>query len=671
MLTLRKSNLFWTVLLSLACAVGVAGLWQVAALYIVYANRLNSTDSFETTWLSLVFFALLAIVTGLISQRFNARQLLPFIAGAILLWLIASIVAAYFFGLHLFFVRGALIVALIFFLFHLRKLWVIDRKFSRRLNKLVLKRNPLDAESPELRIESGLRLLESVLPLSEAIVFRLDRSGGLVPIGRSRNGKSRETHLQQQAAWGEKVEFCERALSARSSIVEIQDPETKSARIALPLTVNDGWIVGALFIKMQRDFEPEDKFLIESFGEQLARNFQRNELKLEDDSDSKWWRFFSTRAAQYRLELATLIDSQLKEYTYGSLASLHLKESHAIAFLDGTLAYLNRNMRLLADLESSQIRSINLFGLLDRFQTELFTEPALVIRKVLQTGEPFRCELELPSKNKVLDLNISLIKVANDGGSLHDSNVAKIPACFLVTLRDITAEKENEKLRSDMAKLMSHELRTPVTSIKGFAELLLADESISADGRDFLQIIVNESQRLSKMLSTFLSVSHLQQSDKREFTREPVKLDTVVHQVINEFESEARKKRIRLMENPQKNIPPIAGDKGLLQRAISQLIDNAIRYSPERTQVIISTLLESEFLRVEVEDRGYGIHPADHEKIWEKFYRVTRDGQDKHEESTGLGLSLVKEIVEQHGGKVAVESAVGQGSKFTIRIPRL
>ena len=118
-------------------------------------------------------------------------------------------------------------------------------------------------------------------------------------------------------------------------------------------------------------------------------------------------------------------------------------------------------------------------------------------------------------------------------------------------------------------------------------------------------------------------------------------------------------------------MPLIAADKGLIARAISNLIDNAIRYSPERTSVIISTILEADFLRVVVEDRGYGIHSDEHEKIWQKFYRVARDGQDKEEESTGLGLSMVKEVIEQHGGELELESEVGQGSKFSIMLPRL
>ena len=180
-----------------------------------------------------------------------------------------------------------------------------------------------------------------------------------------------------------------------------------------------------------------------------------------------------------------------------------------------------------------------------------------------------------------------------------------------------------------------------------------------------------QEQRLSKMLTTFLSVSNLQQADKQEIEKTPVKVDTVVHEVVGEMQDQAKRKRIRLVEQANSHIPPVAADKGLIQRAVSHLIDNAIKYSPERTSVLVSTILEADFLRVIVEDRGYGIPNSEKDKIWQKFYRISRDGQDKEEESTGLGLSLVKEIVEQHGGSVGVESEPGQGSKFTFTLPRL
>jgi signal transduction histidine kinase len=519
-------------------------------------------------------------------------------------------------------------------------------------------------------------LLETIFPLSEAIVFHFDNRGNLVPVARARNGAplngddAGDSPVSRHSAWREGVQFCEEALRWRQTTVVTDEKQKGAAKIAIPL-IYEETVVGVLFVKVRNSFERADQSLLEGFCGQLARNFQRRELRQKDLPNKSWWSFFSTQSAENRLEIIKLIHGIMKEQSFSAVASSYLKEAHAIAYLDGTLAYLNRQMRHLAKLNADHIYELDLFGLLDHFKTDIFNEPQLAIRRVLQTGETYKGELYYPEKNQTLKIQISLVKVPSDTQSIHDTNVPMMPACFLITLRDISVIKENEKLRSDMTSLMSHELRTPITSIKGFAELLLADETINEEAREFLTIIANESQRLSKMLTTFLSVSNLEQADKQEFVKTPVKLDTVVSEVVEDLQETAKRKRIRLVEQSNTHLPPIAADKGLIARAVSHLIDNAIKYSPERTSVIISTILESEFLSVVVEDRGYGIPKADQDKIWQKFYRVARDGQDKAEESTGLGLPLVKEIVEQHGGQVAVESEVGQGSKFSLKLPRL
>jgi two-component system phosphate regulon sensor histidine kinase PhoR len=226
-------------------------------------------------------------------------------------------------------------------------------------------------------------------------------------------------------------------------------------------------------------------------------------------------------------------------------------------------------------------------------------------------------------------------------------------------------------MKSDMISLMSHELRTPLTSINGFAELLAIDDSLPEESREFLQIISNESQRMSRMIDTFLSVTQLERGDKKEVVHVPVRLDELVRETINTMQPVAKKKRIRLLEQPTGTIPPVAADKSLITQALMKLLDNAIRYSPERTTVTISTLLEADCVRVVVEDRGYGVPAESIDRIWEKFYRVARDGQEKDEESTGLGLAFVKEVIEQHGGSVGVESEVDRGSKFSFALPRL
>src|SRR4029079_4413907 len=132
----------------------------------------------------------------------------------------------------------------------------------------------------------------------------------------------------------------------------------------------------------------------------------------------------------------------------------------------------------------------------------------------------------------------------------------------------------------------------------------------------------------------------------------------------------AKKKRIRLIEQPASRIPPVAADKSLITQAVKNLVNNAIRYSPERTTVIVSTALEAEAVRVCVEDRGYGIPTEAKERVWDKFYRVVSEGQEKDEESTGLGLSFVREVVEQHGGRVELDSEEGRGSRFSFTLPR-
>lgn len=659
-----------SLVLSFSIILTISVLWNFGSVALAaFFDLLVPRDAVFTWWKFVVLISF-GLGIGYLAETFSIKKLVFPVAGFLAIWFVLAVISNKFFGVGLLFIPIFLIASLTLIVVQIKKIWTIDSELTDKLVLLASTGHLLEGKPADLRIESGLKLLETVLPLSEAIVFRYDEEGELTPVGRARNENSRESMISRQSAWRENIGLCEQALTTRQSVVQIDENEKKSARIALPLITED-ILVGVLFVKVNQDFEYADKNLLEAFSGQLARNFQRKELRGKSLPHKNWWSFLSTHSSENRLAILSLIQSVIKEHSFGAQASSYLKEAHAIAYLDGTLAYLNRQMRHLAGLKTEQIPDFNLFSLLEQFKTEVFNEPRLAIRRVLQTGDHFKSDLYFTDTNKTLKLQISLVKVPSDDVSIHDTNVSMKPACFLITLSDISAVKENEKLRSDMASLMSHELRTPITSIQGFAELLLADENIPEESREFLNIIASESQRLSKMLTTFLSVSNLQQADKQDIEKTPVKVDSVVHEVVGEMQEQAKRKRIRLVEQANSHIPPVAADKGLIQRAVSHLIDNAIKYSPERTSVLVSTILEADFLRVIVEDRGYGIPNTEKDKIWQKFYRIARDGQDKEEESTGLGLSLVKEIVEQHGGEVGVESEPGQGSKFTFTLPRL
>ncbi len=666
----KNKSVIISLSLSIAVALFVAVLWNFGGGVFSFIKELVLPANATFSWWKVLILIAVSLTVGFWAEKVSMKKVLPPVVCYLALWFCASLLAAKFLDTSLMFIPLSLTVLLSLFVVHLKKIWAIDSELTEKLVYLASTGHLLEGKSADLRIESGLKLLETLLPVSEAIVFRRELSGELNPIGRARNDERNNSAIDRQSSWRESIELCEDALKTRQTVLKTDDAGKKSARVALPL-IYENVVIGVLFVKVEQNFERADVALLEAFSGQLAQNFQRKELRQKNLPHQQWWSFFSTFSAENRLDIISLIHGIIKEQSFSAIASSYLREAHAIAYLDGTLAYLNRQMRHLAKLNAQEFYEIDLFTLLERFKTDVFNEPNLAIRRVLQTGESYKSELFFSETNKTLKMQISLVKVPGDNESIHDTNVPMKPACFLITFRDISAVKENEKLRSDMASLMSHELRTPITSIQGFAEIMLTDDNLTEEQREFMGIIANESNRLSKMLTAFLSVSNLEQSDKKEVSKTPVKLDSVVHEIVGDFQERAKRKRIRLVEQANPHLPPIAADKGLLSRAISSLIDNAIRYSPERTSVIISTILESDFLRVVVEDRGYGIHSSEHEKIWEKFYRVSRDGQDKEEESTGLGLSLVKEIVEQHGGNVEVESEVGLGSRFSIKLPRL
>ena len=659
-----------SLLISVAAAllVSVVGRFWIPA-FSGFSAIVKPLGAVFVWWNPLILIAV-SVITGLLTEKFCPKKALRYALEFLAAWLVLSVIAARFFEVSLLFVPMALTILLTIVFIHFKTLWLIDTALTNSLVTLASAGYLLEGKSADLRIESGLRLLETVLPLSEAIIFRRTADGDLHPVGRARNGKSADSFIERQSSWRENVGFCEAALARLETIVQTAENEETSARIAIPL-IFAGAAVGVLFVQINQNFERGDQHLLEAFSEQLARNFQRKELRGRMLPHESWQSSFSSESAENRLAIISLVHTNIKEQAFSALASSYLNEAYAVAYLDGTIAYLNRQIRRFAQLSHQEFYEIDLFGLLDRFKTDVFSEPQLAIRRVLQTGDTFKSELYFAKTNKTLDMQISLVKVPFDDTAIHETSALMKPACFLLTFRDVSAVKENEKLRSDMASLMSHELRTPITSISGFAELLLMDDAIKEESREFLTIISHESQRLSKMLSTFLSVSNLEQSDKQEFIKTPVKLDAVVSEVVGDLQDHAKRKRIRLVEQANTHLPPVAADKGLITRAVRHLIDNAIRYSPERTSVIISTMLESDFLRVVVEDRGYGIPMGEQDKIWQKFYRVARDGFDKEEESTGLGLSLVKEIIEQHGGAVEVKSEIGAGSRFSFTLPRL
>jgi signal transduction histidine kinase len=539
-------------------------------------------------------------------------------------------------------------------LIHVIRLWSIDRKLARSLfnSSTANCSSVVDANA---RLASGLKLLNTVLPLSEAVVFRCDDSEGLQTVVRYKSPAPNAQDPRRNAVWREGIKLCQQAATTAKIV-------SQTTSVAVPL-LHESEVAGVLLIRLASEFSPDDTPLLLAVGSQFARNLERESFT-HDAVRISTLSFFSPSGSRRKLDALNVLKAVTVEQRCEASTLTHIDDGVAIAYLDGTLALVNPTLITFAGLTNEQVSKIDLFDLLNKFRTDVFDEPEIAVRRVLQSGVEYEGELNFEAKSQILNLRISLLRD-------HHGKKVDEPIGIALYVKDLTATKEYEKLKSDMISLMSHELRTPLTSINGFAELLTADENIPAQAREFVSIIANESQRMSRMINTFLSVTQLQRKDKQEVLKIPLRLDEVVRETINSLQPVAKKKRIRLIEQPAHRIPPVAADKSLITQAVKNLLNNAIKYSPERTTVTVSTALEAESVRVCVEDRGFGIPAEAKERVWDKFYRVVREGQEKDEESTGLGLSFVREVVEQHGGRVDLDSEEGRGSKFSFTLPRL
>jgi len=648
------------------CALWRAGLIDsLQSAFVLGSNRVDAPILSPQTWLGALLIIAMSGCAGFFVGRVGVRRSFLILGLGFLILCGASFFASYNWGINILFAPMALGAITAVFLVQLYRLWQIDVVLTSRVNMIAAKNGAVELGQAQARLLSGLKLLHTILPLKESIVYQPNDSGELVPCARLRTSTTGSLDPSRNKVWRNLIQLCDRAL-ATDQIARIRAGELDALEnVAIPLR-HEERTVGVLLLRLNESFDQSDRSLLFAVGGQLARNLQREEARRKKQNNTLPT-FVSARASGHRLEAFDVVSGFLIEHRFGAQVLAEAFDGHAVAYLDGTLAYVNPAMLKAAGLTEPEASDLDLFGLLDRFRSGVFDEPSIAVRRVLQSGEPYERELKLPESNQTIELRIALATERNGNGNGAHAQ----PLCFALRTRDMTSVKEHAQMKSDMISLMSHELRTPLTSINGFAELLILDEKLPGETREFLQIISNESQRMSRMIDTFLAVTRLERSDKQEVTKVALRLDQVARETIANLQPMAKKKRIWLEEQSAPQIPPVAADRSLITQAVTNLLDNAIKYSPERTTITITTTLEAESVRVTVEDRGYGIPPDSIDRIWEKFYRVARDGQEKHEESTGLGLSVVKEAVEQHGGAVSVESEPGRGSKFSFTLPRL
>ena len=611
-----------------------------------------------------LILAAVAFAAALVVQKLGLQRSWPYVVILISSLVTAHLLSAGLFSFDVILIPLALAIALAVVGVHGLQLWSLNEKLTERLIHSSSNLNSLQADETSARLNSSLKLLETMLSPQEIIVFQRDHDCKLITAARLRSNGGVSLDSSRISAWRDGIALCEQSLQTGVLLTEKVGNGNSGTNVAVPLR-HENQSVGALLVRLANELGNDDRALLNAVGAQLARNLQRQEASKSVAELGKFG-YLSDSAGQRRLNLLAVVNGLLSEQRFGMNALAEIQDGIALAYLDGTIAYINNSLMKLARLPQEHAHKLTLFDLLDKLRTDIFDEPTIAVRRVLQTGEAYEGELQFTEPEGTFGLRISLVL-----DQLRQSSSIAEPLCLAITVRDLTRVKGYEQLKSDMISLMSHELRTPLTSINGFAELLNADDELPEQAKEFVAIIASESQRMSRMINTFLAVTQLERKDRQEVMKIPLRLDDVVRETVLNLQPSARKKRIRLVEQPNQRLPPVAADKSLISQAVKNLVSNAIKYSPERTTVTVSTALEAEAVRVSVEDRGYGIPAEARDRVWEKFYRVVREGQEKDEESTGLGLSFVREVIEQHGGAVKLESEEGQGSKFSFTLPRL
>ncbi|MBI5198140.1 MAG: phosphate regulon sensor histidine kinase PhoR [Nitrospirae bacterium] len=239
----------------------------------------------------------------------------------------------------------------------------------------------------------------------------------------------------------------------------------------------------------------------------------------------------------------------------------------------------------------------------------------------------------------------------------------------IFVFHDITELRRLERVRKDFVANVSHELRTPMTSIKGYIEVLLEEfEEEPPKRREFLEILKNQTDRMNNIISDLLILSQIE-SGRYQWRREEIAIRPWLLRSVEPFRPLASSKKLSLTVDIPEDIGTLTGDPEKLTQIVSNLLDNAIKYSPEGGKIGVRALFSPREVDILVEDTGIGIPPKELTRIFERFYRVDR-ARSREMGGTGLGLSIVKHVAEAHGGQVSVESTPGKGSLFTVRLPR-
>jgi two-component system sensor histidine kinase SenX3 len=380
---------------------------------------------------------------------------------------------------------------------------------------------------------------------------------------------------------------------------------------------------------------------------------RRDGLRTIADVDS------ALQALLFALLGGVLVGAALLAWRVSEIQQQRVQEAEEPALPDGVAAVLNvlRSSALVVDPDDLVVKATApAYGMGVVSGDRLVDDTLLgLVREVRRDGQIRESELQHPRRIGVPARHLT-VRVTPLGARL-----------VLVLLEDRTRERQVEAIRRDFVANVSHELKTPVGAIRLLSEAVTEAADDPEAVQRFAGRMSMESQRLGRLVQQIIELSRLQDDDPLE---EPgsVDVDRLLDRVIDENSTDACTKEISVVRDGDKELV-VLGNREQMALAVSNLVSNAVSYSPEGSSVLVSTKTDATMVEIAVTDQGIGIPASEIDRIFERFYRVD-PARHRSTGGTGLGLSIVKHVAASHGGEVRVWSVEGQGSTFTLTLPR-
>ena len=407
-------------------------------------------------------------------------------------------------------------------------------------------------------------------------------------------------------------------------------------------------------------------------GDVIYDTYQDSRWVVYDDQPYDVRSVISTplRRRQRVIGVITLVHDEPNKFTPNDLQLLNAIAGQAAIALENAQLFKQteqERVKLSAIINSTQDAVLVTTPKNETLLLNPAAQDILGLNGQQQEGTPLA---ELTNNDELLKLlspdSPTAGEVALPDGRIMWGTVTEIEDMGRVTvLRDISAFKALDKMKRDFVTAFTHDLRTPLATVKGYIELIRMDGPTTSRQDEDLEGITRAANLMKALLEDLLELSRLEQLT--ELTRECLKLEDVVQSSLDEILPLAETKEIDLVLDESVTDLMIEGNSVLLSRAVGNLLDNAIKYTPVGGKVQVKVKQNSNQAWVSVTDNGPGIRSKDLPRVFEKFYRARAELDEIP--GTGLGLAIVKTIVEQHGGQIWVESEVDKGSVFTIALP--